>query len=546
MLETAPASHGIRMAILKQLHGAMTTLNNQAAEDSATAKTFILSSDELITMALDEEESTAKRHPTVYTNIIKTFIMKLKKMSLADWRNLVAETFKKKFMPTEPTPLKRKEKLITSELTPEQEVEVLRRMRTPLAGLERFGYVTSPPTEAEVAAAREGVEMAGGFEKCERCSTRFQVFPGRRAEDGALTSGGSCTYHWAKLFRPPKRRTDTMTGQQEPYFPCCNETVGQSIGCTVAPHHVFKITEPKRLASVWQFESTPPAGSDRRTPTIHPPLQNKPGAVAFDAEMGYTTQGLEIIRLTAVSWPGGEQLLDVLVRPIGEILDLNTRFSGVTLSHIVDAMPYGQQKRGDNTVTSMKAHASHVSEDGELLEDSEATTKPSNTPIRIVPNPQAARSLLFSLIDRDTPLIGHAIDNDLNVTRIIHPFIVDTVLLYPHPKGLPIRYGLKMLASKYLERDIQKIGGGLGQGDIKGHDSREDAIATGDLVRVKVGERWIRMKKDGWTWKDGRLIDPPQTPSDSTPSASTNSKRKHENEGGHDESGKDTLDLQPE
>jgi DNA polymerase III epsilon subunit-like protein len=100
--------------------------------------------------------------------------------------------------------------------------------------------------------------------------------------------------------------------------------------------------------------------------------------------------------------------------------------------------------------------------------------------LRKVASPEAARELLFGYLRPETPLIGHAIDNDLNVCRIIHPFIVDTVLLYPHPRGLPFRYGLKFLSQKYLSRGIQT-------GGEAGHDSKEDAVATGDLVRKMVG-----------------------------------------------------------
>ncbi len=47
----------------------------------------------------------------------------------------------------------------------------------------------------------------------------------------------------------------------------------------------------------------------------------------------------------------------------------------------------------------------------------------------------------------------------------------------------------------------------------QGHDSKEDARAAGDLVRLKVAESWKMMKRDGWTVKDGEF-NPPLPPVD--------------------------------
>ena len=52
--------------------------------------------------------------------------------------------------------------------------------------------------------------------------------------------------------------------------------------------------------------------------------------------------------------------------------------------------------------------------------------------------------------------------------RIIHPTIIDTVLLYPHSRGLPLRNGLRNLMRQHLNRDIQVDGAGGTKG---GHDS---------------------------------------------------------------------------
>ncbi|KAK2746457.1 RNA exonuclease 3 [Myotisia sp. PD_48] len=470
LISKPPASHAIRLAILNKLHGSMVRLNDQIQKHGDQGKqSLVLSKDELICMALDEEEKIAKDHPSVYSNLIKLRIVKLSKMNIEDWEATVIEFIR----PNRPDitnlgALPPKAPISTG-LKPKEEFAVLSTLIASKEDLGKLGYVNEIPAEKDLTLAKRGIEASQGWEKCERCNGRFQVFPGRR-EDGSLTSSGPCTYHYAKPLRPTKKKTDHIVGQKEAYYPCCHETVGTSIGCTKADNHVFKVSDVKRLAAVLQFEMTPPQPSKGTLPPV-----------CFDCEMGYTTQGLEMIRLTAMSWPEGKLLVDVLVRPIGEVLDLNSRFSGVSPEQFSSAIPYTAQTPGQ------------LKNNGKIGETHEKQ-------LQIVESPAAARLLLFEHLQPETPLLGHALENDLNVCRIIHPTIVDTALLYPHPGGLPIKFSLRVLAKRFLDRTIQ-MGGGS-----KGHDSIEDAIATGDLIRVKVAEKWKVLKRSGWTIQDGLLI----------------------------------------
>jgi DNA polymerase III epsilon subunit-like protein len=454
----APALLKTRLAILQKLHEQMKAQNSKLADSDAKWKSLVLSEQELVTFALDEEVAATQLESDIYKNSITQTIMRIKKMTSGEWIKKVSEWVG----PLPETKTQSSSTETATDLTSiglvslSQQIAILRHVRTPLDGLDQYGYVTSQPSPAEIASAKAASAAAGGFERCDRCGTRFQVFPGRD-DSGRLTSGGACRYHWARAPR---------SGRSEASHPCCNKAEG-SEGCSMAEAHVFAVKDRKRLASILQFEHTP-ATTDVR------PVQ----PVSFDCEMGYTTLGMEVIRVTAVSWPKGKLLLDVLVRTYGEILDLNTRFSGVTKSAYGNAMPYesGAPKPG---------MGEHLNGNG----------------LRKVDSPAAARKLLFDLISPETPLIGHAIENDLNVVRLIHPFVVDTVLLYPHPRGLPVRFGLKMLSQKYLGRGIQMAG-------EAGHDSKEDAVATGDLVTKKVAERWKVMKHDGWEFLDGILVAP--------------------------------------
>ena len=463
MIQNPPAAHGVRMQLITMIHEQMVRLNEEVLALSQTA--LKLSPQELIVEALEEEETIAKQNPAVYLNIIKLRITRLKKMKLAEWKEERLQRIAKRAPPrltvkTESTPT-----IIETGLSSSQEIAFLSKLLAKQGDLAGHGYVPHAPSDEEIAQARSGVEAAQGWEQCDRCKTRFQVFPGRREEDGALTSGGACTYHPAKPRRPQvKDKADK--GHREAIYACCNETVGESAGCTQGTTHVFKVSEPKRLALIMPFKETPP---NLLTPTPE-------NAVCFDCEMGYTTFGLELIRLTATAWPKGEELLDVLVRPLGEILDLNSRFSGVWPKDYANALSYAGTAIGKEDAFR----------DGEQR-------------LRIVESPAIARDLLFEHLTPKTPLIGHALDNDLNSTRIIHPSIVDTVLLYPHPRGLPIRFGLKALMKKHLDRDVQMAGD-------RGHDSKEDARAAGELVRLKVSEMWKTMKRDGWTTRSTEFI----------------------------------------
>ena len=200
--------------------------------------------------------------------------------------------------------------------------------------------------------------------------------------------------------------------------------------------------------------------------------------------MAFTTNGLELIRLSAIAWPSKKSLIDVLVRPAGHILDLNTRFSGVTIEMLESAKPWVPNNTLDRN-----------EEDGMDMDG------PST--LRIIESPAAARELLFSFLTPSTPLIGHAIENDLNAVRIIHPCIIDTVILFPHDAGpLPSRLSLKTLTKKFLWREIQTAG-------AEGHDSSEDAVATADLVILAVIRQWRQMQhKLGWKIEDGKIVPP--------------------------------------
>lgn len=480
LLKSSPASHETRLKLLRMLHQEYTRLNKETLK-SAMSEDEIdlgLSDQDLIFLALDEEQGAALEKPAVYANVMKNKIMQYKRMTAPQWKSERAKNRPKddasKRNSNGDVP-----KEIETGLEPTQEVQLLKRIITPVSELSNHGYVSAVPTEEIMAAAREGLDAAKGWEKCDRCQQRFQVFPGRREEDGALTTGGACNFHWGKTYLPEKAPGETAKIPKR--YKCCGLEVGETAGCFTHDNHVYKVGDPKRLAAVLNYAETP---VNKLVPSDR--------AVCFDCEMGYTVHGMELIRLTATSWPAGEVLLDVLVQPLGEILDLNSRYSGVWPDDMAQALPW---TTGDDT-SKTSQHTAHAK--------SKAIENEPKKKLRKVSSPEVARDLLFSLISPTTPLIGHGLENDLNAVRIVHPTLIDTVLLYPHRGGLPFRNSLKMLMDMRLNRKIQQETGP----NVVGHDSAEDARAAGDLVRLRIMNEWKDMQRAGWRLQDGEFWPP--------------------------------------
>ncbi|KAL1955888.1 hypothetical protein VTO42DRAFT_7961 [Malbranchea cinnamomea] len=160
--------------------------------------------------------------------------------------------------------------------------------------------------------------------------------------------------------------------------------------------------------------------------------------LALDCEMCVTEGGQsDLTRISLVSWDG-TVVLDELVKPQKPVIDYLTQYSGITKEKL----------------------------------------EPITTTLSDI------QKKLLSILHPRTILVGHSLNADLNALKMTHPFIVDTSVCYPHPRGFPLKSSLKWLAQKYLNREIQR--GGMG------HDSIEDARTALDLVKQKCekGERW--------------------------------------------------------
>ncbi|KMS99687.1 hypothetical protein BVRB_1g021550 isoform A [Beta vulgaris subsp. vulgaris] len=83
----------------------------------------------------------------------------------------------------------------------------------------------------------------------------------------------------------------------------------------------------------------------------------------------------------------------------------------------------------------------------------------------------------LKLVYKETILIGHSLENDLLALKVSHDLVIDTAVLYKHPRGGSYKTALRVLSRKFLSREIQD--------SCCGHDSIEDARATMELALLK-------------------------------------------------------------
>ncbi|PPQ99066.1 hypothetical protein CVT24_003626 [Panaeolus cyanescens] len=261
-----------------------------------------------------------------------------------------------------------------------------------VSDLKTWGYFVEIPP----GPGGDTPSLEGRITKCERCAQYYVV--------NRLDETGKCVYHWGK-----------------PYTTRVNGKSVDSEGCSQGVH-VFYESSPEDLHSRHSFSFLLPPSSNRTTLDV----------AALDCEMVYTTGGFRVARVSVVDGSGNEVFDEFIRMDDGvQVIDLNTRFSGIT-----------EEKYAAASLTLA-----------------------------------SVREALNALIDAQTILIGHALDNDLKTLRIIHHRCIDTAILFPHRAGLPYRRSLRELVREHLGRLIQT-------GDAtQGHSSIEDASATLDLVR---------------------------------------------------------------
>lgn len=291
---------------------------------------------------------------------------------------------------------------------------------------------STPDQKQECCSTSDGDQPASGQQEqqisskvvsCARCSSMYSL----NAEGRTAHVTSKCLYHCDKT----RSWYDKNGVLVDSCFVCC-DGISTSAGCTMANSHVWSgYVDGHNHAPATSFVRTDNGMCDTASSSASLFTPQRQGIYGLDCEMCYTSLGFEVTKVTLVN-VRGVVVYDTLVRTSRPIVDYNTRFSGIT------------------------------------AEDFD--TKPSKT-LR-----QVQRDLM-KYIGRNTVLVGHGLCNDLLALKMIHLLVVDTLVLFSHPKGEPYKPSLKKLANNLLKRSIQKA---------FGHDSKEDARAAMDLALYKI------------------------------------------------------------
>ncbi|XP_023945435.2 RNA exonuclease 1 homolog [Bicyclus anynana] len=244
----------------------------------------------------------------------------------------------------------------------------------------------------------------GYVRTCCRCKKTYTV-----DKKGLPTFKEECIYHPNNKYR--------IRGEVR--YQCCSQD-GTSDGCCIASSHVYEYVDFENLKG---YVKTLPPEHD----------MDDYGVYSLDCEMCYTTQGLDLTRVTVIN-SACKVVYETLVKPLHPIIDYNTRYSGIT-----------EEQMSEVRTTLLNVQAT-----------------------------------LLTMFNSKTILIGHSLESDFKALKLIHDTVIDTSVLYPHKMGPPYKRALRNLSSEYLKKIIQN--------SVDGHDSAEDATVCMELLIYKVKE----------------------------------------------------------
>ncbi|KAI6655796.1 RNA exonuclease 1-like protein [Oopsacas minuta] len=291
-------------------------------------------------------------------------------------------------------------------LTEEQLIENAYPMKTSIQGVAEI-KVTPSSTEPH------DINPKAKRHCCARCGKNFIIM-----NNGSYMRAEECWYHHGKAYN------QKVGGEWIAVFSCCQSSSFN--GCQVADKHVTSGEKPAKRTGYTLLQK-PTEGKEKRI-------------FALDCEMVYTSIGLELARVSIIDY-NHNTVYDSYVKPYNQVIDYNTRFSGITVPKLTGILPNLKQVQRD------------------------------------------LKQIMFN----DSILIGHSLESDLKALKIIHNRVVDTAIVFPHRKGGLFKRALSTLTREYLEKIIQD--------DEGGHDSVEDAIACIELMELQISQDREKLQK---------------------------------------------------
>lgn len=222
-------------------------------------------------------------------------------------------------------------------------------------------------------------------------------------------------------------------------FPIQNDVIATDLSCSDD-----KYPRTQLILSAWQLveENYPvplkgkleSAYSDYvMTKDVYEPVSAKSPMFGLDCEMCITSAGSELTSVSVVN-EKHETVYNTLVKPYNDITDYLTRYSGVTKTMLENV-----KKRLEDVQNDLRA-----------------------------------------LLPPDAILVGQSLNVDLHALKMMHPYIIDTSLVFNFTGERTRKPKLKTLAKEFLKQDIQT--------GKNGHCSVEDALATIKLVQLKLSQ----------------------------------------------------------
>lgn len=178
------------------------------------------------------------------------------------------------------------------------------------------------------------------------------------------------------------------------------------------------------------------------------PVTPKSPMFGLDCEMCKTSIGASELTRVSIIDEQGNEFYESLVRPTNKIVDYLTQFSGIT---------------------------------AEMMKNVSKTLRDVQNDLR-------------NKLPPDAILVGQSLNFDLHALKMMHPYVVDTSILYNVTGTAGTKSKLKVLAHKFLKQNIQCSSGG--------HNSIEDCTASLELVKLKLakniyyGDQWLQDRRN--------------------------------------------------